>query len=60
MSEAEPFSTTYITTDDLAVGLGFCCDPLCHCELVRDVETTDEATARLHWWLASDEERGDC
>jgi len=55
----EPDSTTYVTTDDLGVGLAFCCDPRCRCEVMFDAETTAEHEARLHWWLASDAERGE-
>lgn len=55
---SEPADVTYVTTDDLGIGLALCTDPRCRCEVVYD-SGQDEAE-RLHWWLASDADRGDC
>ena len=52
--------TTYVTADDLGIGLALCCDPRCHCAVTFDTATTEDVEARLHWWLASDADRGDC
>ena len=52
-----PTETTWVTVDDLGIGLALCTDPRCRCEVVYD--SGDDEAARLHWWLASDSERGE-
>ena len=50
---------TEVVVDDLGLGLALCCDVRCHCQAVVDEPTTTEQEARLHWWCATDQRRGE-